>query len=60
MDRLLDAGEAAQILNVPMSWVRQATRDGRLPHVELGRYRRYREADLVAWVERQATGRRAA
>lgn len=52
-DRLLDAGEAAAILSVPVSWVREATRDGRLPCVELGRYRRYRRATLLAWIERQ-------
>jgi excisionase family DNA binding protein len=40
-DRLLDATEVAQRLNVPTSWVRAETRAGRLPHVALGRYRRY-------------------
>ena len=44
-ERLLQAREVAELLAVPESWVREATRDGRLPYVALGRYRRYeREA----------------
>jgi excisionase family DNA binding protein len=56
-DRLLDAREAAQLLNVKVSWVREATRDGRLPCVPLGRYRRYRRERLLAWIEQQEQGR---
>ena len=41
-DRLLTAAEVADLLAVKESWVREATRDGRLPHLRLGRYRRYR------------------
>jgi excisionase family DNA binding protein len=50
-DRLLDAGEVAALLSVPVSWVRESTRSGAIPVVELGRYRRYREADVLAWLE---------
>jgi len=39
-----------------VSWVRDATREGRLPHVKLGRYRRYVRADMLAWVEEQKVG----
>jgi excisionase family DNA binding protein len=59
-DRLLDAQEIAELLGVPVGWVRQATRDGRLPVVRLGRYCRYDHADVAAWVEKQKTGGRAA
>jgi excisionase family DNA binding protein len=52
-DRLLDATEAADLLHVTVSWVREATRDGRLPHVPLGRYRRYRRERLLEWIEAQ-------
>jgi excisionase family DNA binding protein len=52
-DRLLDAAEAAALLNVKTSWVREATRDGRLPCVVLGRYRRYRREKLLEWIEAQ-------
>jgi excisionase family DNA binding protein len=50
-DRLLDAHEVAELLHVPVSWVRESTRSGAIPHVELGRYKRYREADVVKWLE---------
>jgi len=55
-DKLIDAQEAADLLNVKISWVRQATKDGRLPHVPLGRYRRYDRDDLLAWIEEQKRG----
>jgi excisionase family DNA binding protein len=56
-DRLLIAAEAAELLAVPVSWVREATRQGELPHVKLGRYRRYVRADLDAWIAERKVGR---
>ena len=50
-DRLLMASEIAEMLAVPVSWVRESTRSGAIPVVELGRYRRYRSADVEAWLE---------
>ena len=44
-DRLLDAREVAEWLGVPVSWVRESTRSGAMPTVELGRYRRYDRAE---------------
>jgi excisionase family DNA binding protein len=55
-ERLLRAGEVAKLLAVPESWVREATREGRLPHIALGRYRRYSRAALEAWLEQQQSG----
>jgi len=55
-DRLLEAREVAELLSVPESWVRAETRAGRLPHVCLGRYRRYDEAAVFAWLEGQRAG----
>lgn len=55
-DRLLTADEIAALLSVPVSWVREHTRSGAIPHVELGRYRRYREDDVLAWVEGLSAG----
>jgi excisionase family DNA binding protein len=52
-DRLLTADELAEILNVPVSWVREHTRSGLIPHIELGRYRRYRLGRVMAWLEEQ-------
>lgn len=48
---LLDAKQVAELLNVPVSWVRDHTRSGAIPHVNVGRYRRYDRADVLAWVE---------
>jgi excisionase family DNA binding protein len=52
-DRLLTAADVAELLSVPVGWVREHTRSGRIPHVRLGRYVRYREATLVRWVAEQ-------
>jgi len=49
-ERLLIAKEVAELLAVPESWVREATREGRLPHLKLGRYRRYERAAIEAWL----------
>lgn len=50
-DRLLDASEVAELLAVPVTWVRQETRAGRMPCLELGRYRRYDTDAVHAWLE---------
>jgi excisionase family DNA binding protein len=55
-DRLLTAREVAERLSVPESWVRQETRAGRMPCLELGRYRRYEWPAVVAWLEEQRAG----
>jgi excisionase family DNA binding protein len=54
--RLLNAAEVADRLSVPESWVRQESRAGRMPHVELGRYRRYDWEAVVGWLEGQRAG----
>jgi excisionase family DNA binding protein len=54
--RLLTAREVAELLAVPESWVREATRDGRLPHLTLGRYRRYSRQAIATWLEQQQAG----
>ncbi len=59
-DRLLTADEVAAFLSVKESWVREATRDGRLPHLRLGRYRRYRRSDIESWLKDQQVGGRLA
>ena len=54
--RLLDASAVAELLHVPTSWVYAETRAGRLPHVRIGRYRRFRPAAIQAWVEEHEQG----
>jgi excisionase family DNA binding protein len=56
--RLLTAGQVADLLAVPESWVREATRAGRLPFIPLGRYRRYSHQEIQAWLEEQRQGPR--
>jgi excisionase family DNA binding protein len=59
MDRLLHAHELAELLAVPTDWVRRQTRAGRIPCVELGRYRRYRlegEGGVLEWLRKQEAG----
>ena len=55
-ERLLTAAEVAELLAVPESWVREATRAGRLPHLPLGRYRRYSLPAIEAWLAEQQAG----
>jgi excisionase family DNA binding protein len=55
-DRLLTAEQVAELLQVPVSWVRAETRAGRLPFVALGRYRRYDRDRLLEWVEGLSAG----
>lgn len=50
--RLLTAAEVADWLQVRIGWVYAETRAGRMPHVRLGRYCRYRRAAIVVWLER--------
>ena len=53
-DPLLDAHEVADWLGVPVSWVRESTRSGAMPCVQLGRYRRYDRARASVVGELQA------
>jgi excisionase family DNA binding protein len=54
--RLLTAEELAALLGVQPSWVNKAARAERIPHVLIGRYRRFRWAEIEAWLERQRRG----
>lgn len=53
---LLNAGQVAELLGVTKSWVYAETRAGRLPHVVMGRYRRYRRSGIAAFVARNERG----
>ena len=55
-DKLLTAGQVAELLAVPESWVREATRAERIPYLKLGRYRRYQRAAIEAWLNQQQQG----
>ena len=53
---LLTADEAAEFLNVPVSWVEESARTGRLASVKLGRYVRFRKEDLLQQSEGREHG----
>ena len=46
---LLTVDEVAERLGVTKDWVWAQARAGRIPHVQLGRYRRFREEALDRW-----------
>jgi excisionase family DNA binding protein len=55
---LVGAQEVAAALGVPISWIRERTRAGEVPHYSLGKYRRYRLSEVLAWAEKQKAGQR--
>jgi excisionase family DNA binding protein len=59
MDRLLTAEEIAERLGMKTEWVWAQARAGRIPHIRLGRYRRFRESAVEAWLSDLETGGRS-
>jgi excisionase family DNA binding protein len=53
--RLLNAGQLAEHLAVPESWVREQARIGELPSIKLGHYVRFRLDDVKRYIS-QTTG----
>jgi excisionase family DNA binding protein len=47
---LLDPKDAADLLTVRPSWVYEAVRSGKLPHIKVGRHLRFLRSDLERWV----------
>jgi excisionase family DNA binding protein len=54
---LLDAKAAASLLSVRPSWIYEAVRTGRLPHLKIGRHVRFLRNDLERWVLDQRRSR---
>jgi excisionase family DNA binding protein len=55
-NELLTIKEVAELLRVPVSWVYDRTRKrslDRLPGIRLGKYWRFRQGEVLAWVESQ-------
>ncbi|MGH2879881.1 MAG: helix-turn-helix domain-containing protein [Solirubrobacteraceae bacterium] len=56
---LLFADDVAALVGMTKDWVYAETRAGRIPHVTLGRYYRYRPESIEAWlsqIEHHCTG----
>ena len=49
----MTAQDVAEILSIPLSWVYRASREGQLPTVKVGRYRRFRRQAIEAWIAEQ-------
>ena len=61
--RLLTVEEVAVLLHVPVSWVYGRTRKRsfeRLPGYRIGKYWRFRQDEILAWIKRQGRGPHAA
>ena len=57
-DPLVTAEVIAELLAVPVTWVREHARAGTIPHYQLGRYVRFRVSEVLAWVEECRAGGR--
>jgi excisionase family DNA binding protein len=55
---LLRPEEAAELLSVRISWIYEAVRSGRLPHLRVGRHIRFARSELDEWVRLQRVGAR--
>ena len=56
LERLLTPEEAAALLQVPVSWMYQHTRRrslDRIPFIKVGHYVRFREEDLLSYINRR-------
>lgn len=53
---LLNADEVADLLGMTRDWVYSETRAGRIPHVRLGRYYRYRRESIERWISESESG----
>jgi len=57
---LLDAKELAELLHLPVSFIRHATRKrfGKdvIPHLKIGKYVRFEEPAVRAWLDRRKKG----
>ena len=49
--RLLEAEDVADMLGMTTDWIYREVRAGRLPHIRLGRYVRFRRESIDAWLD---------
>ena len=54
-DHLLDVTEADKVLGLPKSWIyaRVESPECDLPHFRLGRYLKFRESELLSYIEKK-------
>ena len=51
MDKLLTPEEISELLGVKLSTIYQWTHIGYIPHFKLGRFVRFREKEVLKWLE---------
>ena len=54
-NRLLTAKQVADQLQITEAWVHEQCRQGDMPYVSLGRYRRFRASDIDEWIDSRVT-----
>jgi len=54
MNKLLTPDEVAELLSVRKSTIYHWTHQGFIPHVKLGKFVRFRQRDVVEWVEKRS------
>lgn len=47
---LMEAEQLAEVLKVPVTWLEQKAREGVIPSLEFGRWRRFRRSEVEAAV----------
>lgn len=47
-EQMVDAARLAELTGVPQSWLEEQARRGRLPSLQLGKYRRFQVAESLA------------
>ena len=56
-NHLLTIQDVAKMLNLPVSWVRERVRKearDRVPGFKLGKYWRFQEQDVLAWLKQRS------
>lgn len=54
--RLLEADDLARYIGMTTDWIYREVRAGRMPHIRLGRYVRFRRESIDAWLAARERG----
>jgi excisionase family DNA binding protein len=57
MGQLLEAKDVAEMLGMTPDWVYAEVRAGRIPHLKMGRYVRFRPESIDAWLLESERGK---
>ena len=59
-DRMVGVKELAERFGPPESWWYQAAETGRVPSYKIGKYVRFKLAEVARWIDEQRQGPRSA